>query len=67
VACRQTDVIARRQLPMVKVAIAGLIGAFVLFYIMTSPDQAANIVHASWRLAVNVAHGIGNFFDKLAA
>ena len=51
---------------MVKLAIAALVGAFVLFYIVTSPDQAANIVHGAWKVAVNVAHGIGNFFDKLA-
>ncbi|MDT4922575.1 MAG: hypothetical protein QOG01_288 [Pseudonocardiales bacterium] len=52
---------------MGKIAIAGLIGAFVIFYIMTSPDQAANMVHGSWHLAVNVAHGVGDFFNKLAA
>jgi hypothetical protein len=52
---------------MVKLAIAGVIGAFVLFYIMTSPDQSANMVHNSWHIAVNVAHGIGKFFDKVAS
>jgi len=52
---------------MAKLAIAGLIGAFILFYIMTSPDQAANIVSGSWDTLVNVAHGIGRFFDKLAS
>jgi hypothetical protein len=52
---------------MVKIAIAGVIGAFLLFYIMTSPEQAANIVHNAWHVAVSVAHGIGHFFNKLAS
>jgi hypothetical protein len=52
---------------MVKIAIAGLIGAFVVFYIMTSPDQAATIVKGTGQLATNVAHGVGNFLDKLAS
>jgi hypothetical protein len=52
---------------MVKVAIAGLIGAFVIFYIMTSPDQAATMVKGAGTLATNVAHGVGDFLDKLAS
>jgi hypothetical protein len=47
--------------------VTGLIVAFVLFYVMTSPDQAANIVHGTWDLAVNVAHGVGSFLNKLAS
>ncbi len=45
----------------------GLVAAFLIFYIMTSPNQAANIVHATWHVAVNVAHGVGSFVDKLAS
>jgi hypothetical protein len=52
---------------MVKVAIAGLIGAFVVFYIMTSPDQAATMVKGTGHLATNVALGVGDFLDKLAS
>jgi hypothetical protein len=52
---------------MVKVAILGLVGAFVIFYIMTSPDQAATIVKGAGHLATNVAHGMGDFLDKLAS
>lgn len=52
---------------MAKIAIIGLVVAFLLFYIITSPDQAANIAQGSWHAAVNVAHGIGTFFDKLAS
>lgn len=52
---------------MVKIAIVGLIGVFVIFYIMTSPDQAATIVKGAGHLATSVAHGVGNFFDRLAS
>jgi hypothetical protein len=52
---------------MVKVAIAGLIGAFIVFYIMTSPDQAAGMVKGVGHVATNVAHGVGSFLDKLAS
>jgi hypothetical protein len=52
---------------VVKLVVAGIIVAFVIFYIMTSPDQAANIIHTGWHSAVNVAHGIGNFVDKLSS
>lgn len=52
---------------MAKLVIVGLIGAFLLFYIISSPDQAANIAQSGWHAAVNIAHGIGNFFNKLAS
>ena len=50
---------------MVKVTIAGLVGAFLIFYIMTSPDQAASIARGVGHLATHVAHGVGNFIDNL--
>jgi lipoprotein signal peptidase len=50
-----------------KLVITGAVVIFLIFYIMTSPDQAANIVHNTWHLAVNVAHGVGNFVDKLSS
>lgn len=52
---------------MVKTAIVGLVGAFVIFYIMNSPDQAATMVKGAGHVATNVAHGVGNFLDKLAS
>jgi hypothetical protein len=52
---------------MVKVAIAGLVGAFIIFYIMTSPDNAATMVKGMGHLTTNVAHGVGNFLDKLSS
>lgn len=50
---------------MVKVVI-GVVVVFLVFYIMTSPDEAANIVHGVWHGAVGLAHGVGHFVDKLA-
>jgi hypothetical protein len=50
-----------------KLVIAGIVVLYLIFYIMTSPTQAADIVHNSWHVAVNVAHGVGNFVDKLAS
>lgn len=50
---------------MVKLAIAAAVGAFVLFYIITSPSQAVDIAHGIGHLTAKVAHGIGQFIDKL--
>ena len=52
---------------MVKLVVIGVAVAFLLFYISTSPTQAADIFHTGWHSAVNVAHGIGNFVDKLSS
>ena len=52
---------------MPKVAVAGVAVAFLVFYIMTSPDQAANIFDNSWQFVVNLAHGVGHFIDKVAS
>ncbi len=51
----------------VKAVVAGLVVAFVLFYVISSPDQAANIFHGTWNATVHIAHGIGKFVDKLAS
>lgn len=50
-----------------KLVVTGIVGAFLLFYMMTSPDQAANIVQATWHAAVNIAHGVGGFLNQLAS
>jgi hypothetical protein len=47
--------------------VTGLVVAFLIFFIMTSPDAAANIFHSTWHAAVNVAHGLGNFISKLSS
>ena len=49
-----------------KTGVTALVIAFVIFFILTSPDNAANIVHATWKLVVNVAHGLNRFIDKLS-
>lgn len=64
---RECMTTAEKEPQMVKVAIAGLVGAFVIFYIMTSPDQAATIVKGAGHLATSVAQGVGDFLDKLAS
>lgn len=50
----------------VKTVITGAIVIFIVFYIMTSPDQAANLVHNGWSAASDLAHGMGDFVNKLA-
>lgn len=52
---------------MVKFVVVGLVVAFVLFYVVSSPDQAATIVKGTGHLATSVAHGVGNFFDRLTS
>ncbi|MEO9138240.1 MAG: hypothetical protein ABI345_04160 [Jatrophihabitans sp.] len=52
---------------MVKLAIAAVLGAFVLFYIITSPTQAADLANGTWDAVVHIAHGIGRFLDKLVS
>lgn len=47
-----------------KTVILGLVLAFVLFYIITSPANAATMVQASWQWCTDVAHGIGNFLNQ---
>lgn len=52
---------------MVKLVVVGAIAALVLFYVITSPDNAAEIANGAWDAIVNIAHGIGKFVDKLAS
>ena len=52
---------------MAKIAIAGVIGAFLIFYIMTSPDQAAHIATGTGHFVDHLAHGIARFVNKLAS
>lgn len=50
-----------------KVLVAGAVVVFVVFYIMTSPNQAAHITTGAWNTGVRVAHGLGDFVNKLAS
>jgi hypothetical protein len=37
----------------------------VIYFIVTSPQSAANITHTLWNGAVTVANGLGSFVDSL--
>jgi hypothetical protein len=51
----------------VKKVVTWLIVAFLIFYMVTFPDNAANIVRGTWHAAVDVAHGVGGFLNRLAS
>jgi predicted membrane channel-forming protein YqfA (hemolysin III family) len=66
--CRAHHAIQRKvQTVTVKSTVGIVVLVFIVFYAMTSPDQAANLFHNAWHVVVNVAHGVGNFFNKLAS
>jgi hypothetical protein len=50
-----------------KVAVGGVLVAFVLFYILTSPNNAASMAHGIWHFVGYLAHGVGHFLDKLSS
>ena len=50
-----------------KVLVTGAVLAFLIYYVMTSPDQAANIFHSGWESVVSIAHGVGHFVNKLSS
>jgi hypothetical protein len=58
---------AQEASPMVKVLVTAAVVAFLLFYVISFPDQAANMVHDVWHVTVGAAHGIGHFFNKLSS
>jgi hypothetical protein len=45
--------------------IALVLLAFLIFFVVTSPDEAAKVAHALWDGLVHTAHGVVNFIDKL--
>lgn len=42
-----------------------LVVAFVIYSIVQSPQQAADIVHTVWNMIVSGFHGIADFFNKV--
>jgi hypothetical protein len=40
--------------------------AFLLFFAVTSPDNAARIVQSIWDGLVHIANGIGEFIQRLS-
>jgi hypothetical protein len=51
----------------VKKFVTWLIVAFLIFYMVTFPDHAANIARGTWHATVTVAHGVGGFLNRLAS
>ncbi|MGN6607747.1 MAG: hypothetical protein ACTHMS_12165 [Jatrophihabitans sp.] len=51
---------------VVKVA-GGLIVAFVLFYVVVSPDHSAHMAEGAWHLVQHVAKSIRKVVDDLAS
>ncbi|GAA2735788.1 hypothetical protein GCM10009867_18920 [Pedococcus aerophilus] len=49
----------------VKKILLWVLVAFAIYAIITSPDQAAEIVKTSWSILVDGVRNIGNFFDAL--
>jgi hypothetical protein len=50
---------------VVKVA-SGLILAFVIFYVVVSPDKSAHMAEGTWHLVQHVAKSIRKLVDDLA-
>jgi hypothetical protein len=50
-----------------KTGVTALVVAFVIFFILTSPDNAAHIARGTWNTVVHVAHGLNTFVDKLSS
>ncbi|WP_291522432.1 hypothetical protein [Branchiibius sp. NY16-3462-2] len=42
-----------------------LVVAFVIYAIVQSPQQAADIVHTVWNMIVSGFRGIADFFNKV--
>ncbi len=51
---------------MVAKVAGGVIIAFVVFYLVVSPDQAAHIAEGTWHLIQRIADGIKKLVDDLA-
>jgi hypothetical protein len=49
----------------VKKILLWVLVAFAIYAIITSPDQAAEIVKTSWSILADGVRNIGNFFDAL--
>lgn len=39
--------------------------AFFVYAIVTSPGQAADVIHSTWDIIVEGVRSMGNFFDAL--
>jgi hypothetical protein len=50
-----------------KNGVAVLVVAFAIFFVLTSPDNAATMLHGLWNTIVHIAHGLNTFLDKLSS
>ena len=53
--------------PPIKKIVLWLVTIFLLYAILTSPDEGANIVGSAWDVVANGVRNIGRFFDSLIA
>ncbi|WP_200934638.1 hypothetical protein [Nostocoides sp. Soil756] len=52
-------------MPPIKKIVMWLLVIFLLYAILTSPTEAANIFGAAWNVISNGVSNIGKFFDSL--
>jgi hypothetical protein len=50
-----------------KTGVTAVVVAFVIFFVLSSPDNAATIAHGAWNTVVHIAHGLNTFLDKLSS
>ena len=51
--------------PPIKKIVLWLLTIFLLYAILTSPNEAANIMNSAWEVIANGVRNIGRFFDSL--
>jgi hypothetical protein len=52
-------------MPSVKKIVLWLVAIFLVYAILTSPDDAASIFSSAWDVVVNGVQNIARFFDSL--
>jgi hypothetical protein len=52
-------------MPRVKKILLWVLLAFAVYAVITSPTQAADIVHTTWAIVVEAVTRIGDFFNAL--
>ena len=52
-------------MPPIKKVVMWIIVAFLVYAILTSPEDAADIFGSAWEVVANGAANIGTFFDSL--
>lgn len=52
-------------MPRIKRILQGFLIAFVVYAIITSPNQAASFLSTAWQITVDGLAAIGKFFDAL--